>query len=167
MPPPPDAAGALLRPYEGADAAALARLFHRAVHEGAAPLYTEAERRAWSPGEPSAAAWARRLSGLWTLVAEAGAGAGPVGFMSLRPADGCLDLAFVAPEWQRTGLAARLLAGIEDEARRRGLAQLHSEASHLARPFLERHGWQLEATQQVERRGIRLTNHRMRRDLLR
>jgi len=163
MPPAPDPAVPRLRPYRPADAGGLARLFHRAVHEGTAPHYTEAERRAWSPEPPPPAVWARRLGGLVTLVAEAGGD--PVGFMSLRPGDGYLDLAFVAPERRGTGLAARLLRAIEDEARQRGLRRLHVQASHLARPFLARNGWRFVSTGRVMRQGVSLTNHAMVRDL--
>lgn len=148
-----------LRPYCMGDAAATANLFHRAVREGARAHYSEAERQAWSPAPPEGPAWAERLQRAETLVAESADGT-LAGFMSLTEA-GVLDLAFVAPEWMGRGVAGQLHDALIGRARARGLTRLTTEASHLARPFFARRGWQLEAEQQVERRGVRLTNFRM------
>ena len=47
---------------------------------------------------------------------------------------------------------------IHEEAVTLGLRRLHSEASHLARPFFERQGWSVVRAQSLERDGVSLTN---------
>lgn len=147
-----------LRPYRAQDAGALAGVFFDAVRIGAAPRYPVEVLRAWAPERPSAEAWGKRLAELWTVVAEADGA--PCGFMSLRE-DGLLDLAFVAPGWRGRGVADALLAAVLAEARSRALPGLHTEASRMARPFFLRHGWTLDAAQEVERGGVRIENFRM------
>ena len=138
------------------EAAELAEIFHRAVQ--AAERYSKAQRDAWSPDCPEAARWAARLRGLRTLVAER-AGK-PIGFMALRE-DGYLDLAFVDPDFARQGVGSVLLDGILTEARGLGLRRLWTEASLVARPFFEGRGWVVLCQQQVEKRGVEMTNFRM------
>ncbi|MEY8841444.1 GNAT family N-acetyltransferase [Cribrihabitans sp. XS_ASV171] len=154
-----------IRGMRAGEADALGLLFHRAVREGAASAYDAAQRAAWSPEPPAGPDWAERLEQAVTLVAESDGVA--VGFMSLEPDTGYLDLAFVLPEWQGKGVASRLLAVLENRARALGLHDLSVEASALARPFLLRHDWQDGPRQEFERGGVSLYNFRMSRILAR
>lgn len=155
-----------IRPYRAGDAPACHALFYRAVHEGAAARYTPEQRAAWAPHAvlPAEieASFDQRLSGQITWVAEE---AGRIeGFMSLRQ-DGYVDYTYVAPERMGTGLAGELYKKIKASARKLGLKRLTTEASHLARPFFARRGWELMAAQQVDRQGVRIPNFTMKRDL--
>ena len=145
------------------EAPALAQVFHRAVHEGAATRYTQDERMAWSPDVPAGASWEERLGGSETVVAEQ-AGR-PVGFMSLDMSRGYLDLAFVAPEVMGRGVAALIYAVVEGRARSAGLTRLTAEASLLAEPFFRRQGWRVVKRQNVERLGVELSNTLMEKDI--
>ena len=158
-------AGLTVRSYAPGDAPALARIFHRAVHEGAAAHYSEAERAAWSPRVPDTRSWELRLAEADTVVAETPGG--PVGFMSLLPARAYLDLAFVLPEVMGRGVAGALYSVLEGRARARGLTRLETEASLLAEPFFLRQGWQVLKRQQVERLGVLLSNAVMEKSLSR
>jgi putative acetyltransferase len=140
------------------DMAGLGRLWHDAVHTGAVGAYDEAQRKAWSPAPKSAAFMAERLSGQIILVAEDDQGL--AGFFTLTP-EGELDMAYVRPDRKGDGLAARLLAAILDEARKRDLTTLTVQASHIARKFFEKHGWTLVQTQTVRPNGVEMQNHRM------
>ncbi|MFC3615239.1 GNAT family N-acetyltransferase [Lutimaribacter marinistellae] len=155
----------LIRGLRAGEADALGLLFHRAVREGAAPAYSPEQRAAWSPQPPAGPDWAARLEREVTLVAEADGI--PVGFMSLEPETGYLDLAFVLPEWRGQGVAGRLLAVLENRARALGLGALSTQASALARPFLLRNGWQDGPLQEVVRGGVTLHNYGMSRVLVR
>lgn len=151
-----------LRRYRPGDATGGAEVFYRAVREGAASAYDAAQRAAWAPEFPRPpemqAAWATRLGMQITWVAEE---AGVLqGLFSLRT-DGYLDLAFVLPARMGTGLAGQLYDRIEAEAQALGLRRLTVEASRLARPFLARRGWQVDAAQEVVRHGVTLPNFRM------
>jgi putative acetyltransferase len=129
----------IVRDAAAGDMDALGEVFFRAVHIGAAEAYCEAQRTAWAGAQPSGEAWAKRLEGLLTLVADAGEG--PLGFMSVREGDGYLDLAFVQPEQRGQGIAAAIYAILENRMRAAKVARLHTQASHMAKPFFERQGW--------------------------
>ncbi|WP_316013194.1 GNAT family N-acetyltransferase [Roseobacter sp. HKCCA0434] len=142
-----------LRPIRPGDLDAIASLFFNAVTEGAT-RYSEAERRAWAgPAPLSAEDWTQRFVGLDVVVAEVGGRL--TGFASLRPDDGLLDHLFVAPDRQGQGTAARLLDHFTPRAR-------WTQASRHARPFLERHGWQVERREVVSRDGQQLERFVMR-----
>ena len=152
-----------LRSYRAEDAADLAEIFHRAVHDGAAKAYSKAERNAWSPALPEGTAWAKRLDGLETVVAEEDGTI--VGFMSLDLKSGYLDLAFVLPERARSGIATALYAMIEGRARAGELSRLTTEASLIAEPFFVGQGWQVLRRQTVKRNGESLKNAVMEKQL--
>ncbi|MHC9234980.1 GNAT family N-acetyltransferase [Pseudooceanicola sp. 502str34] len=151
-----------LRALTPDDAGAAAALFFRAVREGTVAHYDAAQRAAWAPAPPDPEDWRRRFAAQFGVTAWEGETL--AGFVTME-GTGHLDLAFVAPEWMGRGLAARLYGALEAEARARGLPRLTSEASHLARPFLLRQGWQVIAAQQIERRGVMLENFRMEKRL--
>jgi putative acetyltransferase len=155
--------GLLVRSFADGDAPALAGIFHRSVHEGAAARYTPEECAAWSPEVPDTRSWELRLAEADTVVAELPDG--PVGFMSLDMGRAYLDLAFVLPEVMGRGIAGVLYAVLEGRARARGLSRLETEASLLAEPFFARHGWRLVRRQKVERLGVLLSNAVMEKPL--
>ncbi|MGB8621910.1 MAG: GNAT family N-acetyltransferase, partial [Paracoccaceae bacterium] len=114
------------------------------------------------PG-PVPADWEERLLTGICLVAEAPRGTA-VGFATLS-ADGYLDFLYVAPDWMGRGVAGALYDPLEMQARAFGVTALSTEASHLARRFLERRGWRVEARQSVIRHGVPITNFRMEKQL--
>lgn len=132
------------------------------MHEGAVAAYTAKERAAWAPDPAPPPDWGARLGGQVTRVAIRKAAIR--GFMTLGH-DGHLDLAYVLPEERGQGTADALLAALEEVARARGMRWLTTEASLVARPFFERHGWQGGLRQSVIRNGVALTNFRMHKAL--
>ena len=129
-----------------ADAGRLAHVYFRAVHEGAAPHYTEAQRAAWAPPDDPAPWLPDRLAAgrIW-IAEEAGTA---LGF--LAAAGAYMDLFFVLPEARRGPVAPMLYDAFlaSSEAPR-----LTTHASALARRFLERRGWQVTAHERTERHG--------------
>jgi putative acetyltransferase len=148
-----------IRPFTPADAAATSALFYDSIHGGAQGAYTPEQLTAWAPEPPSVDDWAARLSAMTTLIAVQGAEV--VGFMSLE-GGGHIDRAFVHPDHLRTGVASALYQGILVRARKAGMAELTADASIVAKPFFEKQGWQVVATQHPMRNGVALTNYRMR-----
>ena len=136
------AEGARIRPFRPADAPALARLFHEAVHQIAARHYNPAQVAAWAPALPDPAGFlARGADGRTLLVAE-GADGAPLAYGDVE-ADGHIDHLFCRPDAAGAGIAARLYAALEEVARARGIARLYTEASEPARRFFERQGFTL------------------------
>lgn len=151
-----------IRRYRDGEAPALHRIFYKAVRHGTAAFYSDAQRRAWAPSSRMPERWNARLVEQFTLVATVEGRI--VGFMSLAD-HGYLDLAFVLPDHKSSGVGSRLYTEIESEARHQKLHFLTTEASHAARPFFLRHGWQDVEKQTVERHGVALENFRMEKAL--
>ena len=147
-----------IRPYTLADLDLLIALFNGAVRRVASRDYTPAQIAAWAPDTPDRAAWAARLGGRPTLVAEMD---GVIaGFSDLEP-DGHIDMLFVDADHQGRGVAGALLDRIETMAREQGLERLFTEASITARPVFEHRGFHVEAAQDVPLRGQTFRNYRM------
>jgi putative acetyltransferase len=149
-----------IRPYRPDDLDAVIRIFLTAIRETAAKDYDRAQIDAWAQADRDM--WAKRRLSRPTWVAVVGAK--PVGFTDLEP-DGHLDMMFVHPAHQHTGVATALLERVEAAARAQGLSRLFTEASITARPFFERRGFRLLAAQVVSVRGQALANYRMEKPL--
>ena len=148
-----------VRQYIDADCAGCMNVFFRAVQIGAAGAYDQAQRDAWCPEIPQASQEnCDRLAGADSVVAELDGTV--IGFMSLEK-DGHLDMAFVAPEHMGQGVAGALYDQLFAKAQHRGLCRLNTEASHLARGFFARKGWQVVKPETVTRRGVSLERFRM------
>ena len=148
-----------IRRWKREDSAALAEIFARAVRETASRDYRPAQIEAWVAGPPD---WAERLGAHLTFVAVA-AGE-PIGFVTFEPPDR-LDMAYVHPGHQRSGVAAALLAALEAEARSRNTRVLNVEASITGRPFFEACGFVPMTPQIVRVRGQEFLNYRMQKIL--
>jgi putative acetyltransferase len=151
-----------VRPYKPEDTAVLARLFTKTVHSVNAADYSPEQVAAWAPDPPDLENWRGRLSDRICFVAELDCEI--VGFAAFEP-DGHLDHMYVHRRFQRQGVASVLYQRIEQEALSRGVNRVFTEASITARPFFERVGFRVIASQNVERRGISFLNYRMERFL--
>lgn len=146
------------RPYTALDRAACMVVFYRAVREGAVHLYSPAQCAAWAPTAMPDLSLPDKLLEQWCHVSvQDGA---ITGFMSLRP-DGYLDMAFVLPEVMGKGHAAALYEALLAHARKAGMTRLWVHASHLARRFFGRRGWQVDLAEVVDVRGQSLTRFQM------
>ncbi len=135
-----------VRQYMSGDRAACALVFYRAVREGAAACYNEAQRNAWAPDDKPDLDYPDKLLDQWCWVAERG---GQVaGFMSLDRT-GYLDMAFVLPEEMGRGTSAVLYDALIAQARSAGLTRLTVVASHLARRFFQKRGWRISWMQNL------------------
>ncbi|WP_283195675.1 GNAT family N-acetyltransferase [Rhizobium sp. AN80A] len=146
-----------VRRYTADDCDDTIAIFVAAIREVASRDYSPAEIEAWAQVEDRAA-WAERRASRPTFIVERGGH--PVGFSDLEP-DGHLDMMFVHPAHHGIGVASLLLAKVEEEARKKGIDRIFTEASLTARPFFERRGFTVIARQSVEKRGQHLTNFRM------
>ncbi|MBY8974240.1 GNAT family N-acetyltransferase [Rhodobacteraceae bacterium NNCM2] len=151
-----------IRRYADADADGVAQVFFDAVHIGTRDHYTADQRRAWAGEAPQPARWREKLAPMTAYVAERQGRV--VGIMTIDE-EGLIDLAFVAPDMAGAGIGWALYQTIEAAAREMGVARLHADVSHAARPFFERQGFRMVRRQEVERAGITLTNQRMEKAL--
>ena len=150
-----------VRPYHPTDLDALIGIFLGAIRDVASRDYSEAQIAAWAQVDREKFA-ARRLSRpTWVAVIDHL----PVGFSDLEP-NGHLDMMYVHPGRQGTGIATALLDCIEAAARAQALMRIFTEASITARPFFERRGFRILTSQRVALRGQALTNFQMEKFLL-
>ena len=147
-----------IREGSGADARACFDVYVDAIRNGTAGRYTPEQARAWAPDTDDGGWLAARLDGSrsWVAVSDTGV----EGFLSVT-LSGHLDLFFVRPTARESGLARLLHDHLMDWARARGLNRLSTDASHLARSFLEKRGWRVLAGESVLRHGVMLERWQM------
>lgn len=143
----------MIRVAGPADFPALERIFVDAIQIGAAQHYDGAQRAAWSQRAEHAPPWEERLVQLETRLEEDASGV--LGFLSFT-LEGHVDLLFTAPRAARQGVATRLWMQVESELRAAGVSQATTHASRVARPFFERQGFEVQAPETVEVRGVAL-----------
>lgn len=148
----------VLREYRSEDCAGMARLFYETVHRVNAKDYTPEQLDAWATGEVDLAQWDRSFLAHRTLVAEMEGIL--VGFGDMD-GTGYLDRLYVHKDFQGRGVAGAICDALEGGAE---APMFTTHASITARPFFEKRGYAVLREQQVERRGVRLTNFVMRKN---
>lgn len=146
-----------VRPYRPEDCPELARLFYDTVHTVNAADYTPEQLSAWASGEVDLAAWNASFLSHHTVVAEQEGVLAGFGDMD---ASGYLDRLYVHRDYQRRGIATAICDVLENSA---DTAEFTTHASITARPFFEGRGYEVVRQQQVQRRGIWLTNFVLRK----
>lgn len=141
-----------IRKYKESDFDDLCEIFLRAVIETASEDYSPRQIAAWAQIDVSR--WQDKLT--HSRVQVAVINDRPVGFIT---AVGCyIDLLFVSPEYIRRGVASALFDAL---VRQLPQGMLTVDASITAKPFFERHGFQVLQQQSVESRGVRFVNYHM------
>lgn len=151
-----------IRKYRIKDLSPVVRLFTDSVHELTAAAYDETQRYAWASRTPNLDTWQDRLASLETLVAEDGDAL--AGFISYEPS-GVIDLVFTAPNYARQGIASTLYQEAEKQLQKKGIKELQTEASVVARPFFEKHGFEVLEEQRVTIKGVQFLRFNMHKQL--
>lgn len=141
----------IIRPYQPEDCKELARLFFNTVHTVNAKDYTKQQLNAWATGTVDLEAWNRSLTEHFTLVAMEN---GIITGFGNMDATGYLDRLYVHRDFQGRGIASALCDRLEASVS----GSVTTHASITARPFFEKRGYRVIKEQQVERRGVLLTN---------
>ena len=141
-----------LRSSQSSDCPELAELFYNTIHAVNARDYTREQLDAWATGQVDLERWDRELREHHTVVAEEGGIL--VGFGDMDRS-GYLDRLFVHRDFQGQGIATAICDALEGGV---SMGRLWVQASITARPFFEGRGYRVVKEQQVERRGVLLTN---------
>ena len=155
-----------IRPYKTEDIQEIAELFYQTVHTVNAADYTNKQLDAWTDGNIDLAAWDRSFQAHMTLVAVVTPSEAEdkkvvqeqiAGFADMD-STGYLDRLYVHKDFQRCGIASALCDRLEEAV---DAEQFTTHASITAKPFFEKRGYRVIREQQVERKGILLTNYVM------
>ncbi|SDK74692.1 GNAT family N-acetyltransferase [Aliiruegeria lutimaris] len=147
-----------IRDGSAADAVACMAVYVDAVRNGTGRHYNAEQAKAWAPTEdvedwlPPRLAAGRTWIGWSFERAE--------GFLTVTE-NGHLDFFFVRPEARPDGLAGALYERLVDWAEAHDLASLTTDASHLARSFLEKRGWRVTEGETTLRHGVALKRWKM------
>lgn len=153
----------LIRDFKETDLSSLELIYHDAVMEQGRRNYSEEQVESWASFPYLYAADFRTLvqTGYTRVMAFHQI---PVAFATLYP-DDHLALLYVLADHAGQGLAGRLCDDIEQEAGRRGVASLRTDASLLSRPVFEQRGFRLVEQQPVERAGQKFIRFIMEKSL--
>jgi len=155
--------GTKIRLGDPHDYPSVKEVFRACIDQGPEEFYSEEQRSAWKEGINNRERWHRKMRDDYFLIAENNAGS-VIGFASLSE-DGYLDTLYVHPDFQRQKVAQMLYFSIEKEARTKSCDRIYVDASHWAKPFFEAHGFLEIAENEVDRKGVKLTNFRMERHI--
>ena len=148
----------MIRRYDSSDIEEIGELFYNTIHTVNRKDYTQEQIDAWAPGSIDYARWDQALSEHYSVVAvEDGK---IIGFGDIAE-NGYLDRLFVHHNYQRRGAAFAICRELEQNC---AAPRLWVEASITARPFFERMGYRTVKQQQVEKRGVWLTNFVMEKE---
>jgi putative acetyltransferase len=149
-----------IRAKTDSDVASIATLFYESVHQIASQSYTPQQLKAWAPESPDLKQWQLRLARLETLVADfEGVLAGFISYT----VDGHIEFLYTAPAFTRQGVASKLFEAAVQILQTKGVTNLSTEASIVARPFFEFMGFSVVEEQVVERNGVQLRRFAMTR----
>jgi putative acetyltransferase len=147
------------------DLIGLQRLFVDTIHEVCRDDYTTEQMEAWTydvKNQRNQKRWEYALVHQYFLVAHHEDQI--LGFASLEH-DSYVDFLYVHKDFQGQGVASALYSALEKEAVRLHQTMLTSDVSKTARPFFERTGFEVTKEQMVLRRGVELTNYKMKKAL--
>ena len=144
--------GLVLRPYRSEDCGEMAELFYETVHSVNAADYAPEQLDAWASGEVDLSAWDASFRAHHTLVAEM---EGQMAGFADMDGGGYLDRLYVHRDFQRRGIATALCDALEAAC---PCARYTTHASITARPFFLARGYRAVREQQVDCRGVLLTN---------
>lgn len=130
----------------------MAELFYQTVHSVCAKDYTQEQLDAWASGTIDTEAWNRSFLNHYSLTAvEEGRIAG---FGDIDDT-GYLDRLYIHRDYQGKGIASAICDRLESHF---PVKTVITHASITARPFFEKRGYRILREQQVERKGVLLTN---------
>jgi putative acetyltransferase len=116
----------------------------------------------WSAGADKKENWIKKIEEQYFLIAETEriiAGFGSV------TKTGYLDFMYVHKDFQRMGVAEKLLHALEEYAKQTGIKIITSDVSIIAKPFFEKKGYMVITKQKKILEGIELINYKMEKSI--
>ncbi|MEZ9426340.1 GNAT family N-acetyltransferase [Vibrio lentus] len=147
-----------IRNYHPNDNKALWEIYFHTVRNINVRDYSQEQVEAWAPSDFDSELWQKCLHRIQPFVAELDGRV--VGYTDLQP-NGLIDHFFCHHEYQGKGVGRALMEHVFQIGSVRGVSRYFSEVSITARPFYEHLGFTVVNEQEVEMRGVKLTNYVM------
>lgn len=141
---------------------AICELFTNCVMTVCRNDYSTDQLKVWASAANNKERWSEKIESQFFLVAEREEMI--VGFGSLEGLD-TIDLLYVHPDFQRMGIADKLLNALLKKLKENGTSCVKADVSKAARPFFESRGFRVLEEQTVTRHGVSLVNYEMEKDL--
>lgn len=156
----------MLRRFEPGDEAHLPDIYGAAVTALGARDYSAAQVDAWTSLTPSPAGYRERMEdGRCCIVAVDPASPDrPVAYADIEP-NGHIDHLYCAPAAAGQGLAGRLLAALEIQAKAWGLASIFAEASETALSAFRSRGFEVLQRRELAVERVPIHNHAVEKTL--
>jgi len=145
----------VIREYKSSDCKEVSELFYNTVHTINAKDYTKEQLDVWATNEIDLEKFNKSLIEHYSLVAIKNKII--IGFGDIDKT-GYLDRLFVHKDYQNRGVATAICDRLEQKMLK-GKVITHS--SITAKSFFEKRGYKVIKEQQVERKGLFLTNYIM------
>lgn len=144
------------------DCVEIGRLYYETVRTINAKDYTEKEIEIWSGLGKKLEVWKRKVSEQYFLVAVSD---GMIVGISSIENNGYLDFMYVHKDYQRRGIAKRLLEGIEKKAIEQSNVEIWAYVSITANPFFEKNGYVFEGEKIITVQGVDFVDRIMKKKL--
>ena len=147
-----------IRKFKIGDEDGMWNVFYSSIHQVCSSNYTDEQIQAWAPDDLDPSIWVSKMQSIKPFVAVLGEKI--IGYADLQN-DGKIDHFFVHGDHQAQGVGSSLMTNIIENGVNKD--KLYSEVSHTAKPFFEKCGFKVIKVQQVNMRGVELTNNIMER----
>ncbi|MCX6994984.1 MAG: GNAT family N-acetyltransferase [Chlamydiae bacterium] len=152
-----------IREYRPDDVQALANIFFNTIHKINIQHYTEEQVNVWAPATSlETEGWAKKFPKTKPIIATVGAEI--VGFAEFEPS-GHIDCFYCHHEWIGKGVGSTLMKESLYRAKNNHIHHIFSEVSITAKPFFEKNGFRVVSEQTIVRKGVELTNFKMKRKI--
>lgn len=124
--------------------------------------YNEQQIAVWTSGVNNTERWIEVIEKQFVLLALIENKI--VGYGTLKDAN-YIDFFYIHKDFQRQGIADKLLTLLELEAKKRSSKTITSDISITAKPFFEKKGFVVKAKQKNIKSGVELINYKMEKNL--
>lgn len=144
-----------IRNYKPEDCREIINLFYETVHTVNKRDYTEAQLNVWATKNINSELWNKSFLKNFTVVACEDDLI--IGFGDITDT-GYLDRLYVHKDYQRKGVATKIVDSLENYAKKSGVSIMSTEASITAKKFFWDKGYKVIKSQQVKRGNELLKN---------
>jgi len=144
------------------DLAEMQQLYTETIQSVCKNDYNPAQIEAWTYGVHNTERWLEVVHTQFVLLAIIATKI--VGFGTLKDGD-YIDFFYIHKDYQRQGIANKLLTELELEAKRQHSKIITSDISITAKPFFEKNGFTAKVKQRNVRLGVELINYKMEKEL--